>query len=193
VTTRVNLKGTVDETARTTVGLALKDYFKGPIGINGALTGHRGALTQGNITLDLTPTVVTLNVIGVNKPAGFPMTARLAAGFGPGSAIETLAIRITGPSTSVNANARFEAGRLAQLQAPSVRIGPQNDFALTLTHSAAGSDIQIRGRSMDGSRLGAEGSSGDEAKFDEPFRISAHLDRLMLRDGVSLSNYTYST
>ena len=189
VTTRVNLKGTVDESARTTVGLALKDYFKGPIGVNGALTGHRGALSQGNITLDLTPTVVTLNVIGVNKPAGFPMTARLAAGFGPGSAIETLGIRITGPTTSVNANARFEAGRLVQLQAPSVRVGQQTDFALTLTRNAAGSDIQIRGRSMDGSRLGAEGSSGDEAKLDEPFRISAHLDRLMLRDGVSLSNY----
>jgi hypothetical protein len=134
--------------------------------------------------------VVTLNLINVNKPAGFPMMARLAVGFAAGSAIDTVGIRVTGPGASVNANAKFEGGRLAQLQAPAVRIGPQNDFALTLTRAAAGSDLQIRGRSLDGSRLGAEGSGSDDTKFDEPFRISAHIDRLMLRDGVALANFT---
>lgn len=188
-TTHVTLKGTVDDAARTVLGIGLKDYLKGPIGLSGTLTGRRGALTQGALTLDLTPTVVTLNLIAVNKPAGFPMTARLAAGFAAGSAIDTVGIRISGPGTSVNANAHFEGGHLAQLQAPSIRLGPQNDFALTLTRGAAGSDIQIHGRSLDGSRLGAQGSGGDDTKFDEPFRISARVDRLVLRDNVSLANF----
>ncbi len=190
ITTHVNLKGAVDDTARTTLGIGLKDYLKGPIGINGSLTGHRGSLQQANLTLDLMPTAVTLNLIGVNKPAGAPMTARLAVGFAAGSTLDTVGVRVTGPGTSVNANLKFEGGHLAQLQAPAVRIGSQNDFALTLTRSAGGSDLQIRGRSLDGSRIGAEGSGSDATKFDEPFRISAHLDRLMLRDGVALSNLT---
>jgi hypothetical protein len=190
ITTRVNLKGSVDDIARATLGIAGKDYLKGPIGISGSLTGHRGALQQANLTVDFTPTVVTLNLIGVNKPAGFPMTARLAVGFAAGSAIDTVGIRITGPGTSVNANAKFEGGHLAQLQAPGVRLGPQNDFALTLTRNGGGSDLTIRGHSLDGSRIGAEGSgSGEDTKFDEPFRVSAHLDRLALRDGVALSNF----
>jgi hypothetical protein len=190
LTTHVNLKGTVDDTARAAVGMGLKDYIKGPVGISGTLTGKRGALSQGNLTLDLTPAVVTLNLIGVNKPAGFPMAARLATNFGAGSALDTVGIRLTGTGTSVTANAKFEGGHLAQLQAPAVHIGPQNDFALTLTRSAGGSDIQIRGRSLDGSRIGAQGGGGDgDDKFDEPFRISAHLDRLALRDGVAVSNF----
>jgi hypothetical protein len=189
ITTRVSLKGQVDDTARATLGLAIKDYVKGSIGISGTLTGQRGALQQANLTLDLTPAVVTLNLIGVNKPAGFPMTARLAAGFAAGSALDTVGIRITGPGTSVNANAKFEGGHLAQLQAPANRLGPQNDFSLTLTRNGSSSDVIIRGHSLDGSRIGAQGSGGGDAKFDEPFRVSAHLDRLMLRDGVAISNF----
>ncbi|GAA0585195.1 AsmA-like C-terminal domain-containing protein [Rhizomicrobium electricum] len=189
ITTRLSIKGQVDDTARATLGLKLKDYLKGPIGITGTLTGRRGALQQGNLTLDLTPAVVTLNYIGVNKPAGFPMTMRLAAGFAAESTLDTIGIRVSGPGTSINANAKFEGGHLAVLQVPSSRLGPQNDFSLTLTRNASGSDLTIRGRSLDGSRIGAQGAGGGDAKFDEPFRISAHLDRLMLRDGVAISNF----
>lgn len=189
VTTRVSLKGQVDDTARATLGLALKDYLKGPIGISGTLTGHRGSLQQANLAIDLTPTQVSVGTIAYNKAAGVPMSARLAAGFAAGSALDTVGIRITGAGASVNANIKFEGGHLAQLSAPGMRLGPQNDFSLTLGRSAvSGSDLTIRGRSLDGSRLGA-GGSGDDAKFEEPFRISAHLDRVALRDGVALSNF----
>jgi hypothetical protein len=189
ITTRVALKGQVDDTARATLGLNLKDYLKGPIGVSGNLTGHRGALQQGNLTLDLTPTLVVLNPIAVTKGAGVPMTARLSAGFAAGSALDTIGLRITGAGASINANAKFEGGHLAQLSAPGLRFGPQNDFSLTLNRSpVSGSDLTIRGHSLDGSRLGA-GGSGDDAKFDEPFRISAHLERVALRDGVALSSF----
>lgn len=189
VTTHIALKGAVDDTARATLGMGLKDYIKGTIGVSGTLTGKRGALTQANLALDLAPAVVTLNLIGVNKPAGFPMAARLAVNFGAGSALDTIGIRLTGANTSVTANAKFDGGHLAQLQAPSVRFGPQNDFSLVWSRGNGGSDVQIRGRSLDGSRIGAEGSGGDADKFDEPFRISAHLDRLALREGVAVSNF----
>ena len=48
ITTRVNLKGSVDETARSVLGIGLKDYLKGPIAISGTLTGRRGSQAKAN-------------------------------------------------------------------------------------------------------------------------------------------------
>lgn len=191
ITTRVALKGAIDDTARNALNLGLKGYLKGPIGVAGTLNGHRGSLAQGNFTLDLTPTNVVLDLVGVNKPAGFPMSARIAMGFGPGSALETQAIRVTGPGTSVTANLKLEpGGRLIQLQAPTVRIGPQNDFSLTMMRGTYGSEVIVRGHSLDGSRIGRKGSSSDDdEKFDEAFHLNVKLDRLVLRDGVVMTSY----
>jgi hypothetical protein len=191
VTTRVALKGAVDDTARMALNLGLKDYLKGPIGVTGTLQGHRGSLAQGNLTLDLTPTNVVLDLVGVNKPAGFPMSARVAIGFGPGSVMETQAIRVTGPGTSVTANLKFDPrGRLIQVQAPTVRMGPQNDFSLSMTRGTYGNEVLVRGHALDGSRIGRKGSSSeDDEKFDEAFHLNVKLDRLALRDGVAMTNY----
>ncbi len=191
-TTHVSFKGTLDEGARTALNLGLKDYLKGPIGISGTLVGHRGALAQGNFTLDLTPANVALDLIGVNKPSGFPMTARIAATFGPKSALDTQTVRITGPGTAVSASMKFEpGGRLVQLQAPNVHLGSQNDFALTMTRGSYGTELLLRGHSLDGSRLGHRGSGSDDEKFDEPFHLNAKLDRVALRSGVALSNFNF--
>ncbi len=191
LTTRIAIKGSIDEQARAAMGLRLKDFVRGPFGMSGTLTGHRGALAQGNLTFDLTPSNVTLDLIGVNKPAGFPMTARINTAFGPKSTIASPTIRITGPGTSVSATAKFDAdGHLVQLQAPTVHIGPQNDFSLNLTRSEAGLDVILRGRSLDGSRLAGRGDSSDEEKFDEPFHINAKLDRLVMRSGVALAPFS---
>jgi len=187
-TTKIVVKGTLDETARAALGLRLKDYVKGPVGLSGTFTGHRGSLKQAALTVDLTPSNVMLDMVAVNKPAGFPMTARVATTFTDKSTVDTEAIRITGPGTSVVANARFDAAEhLVQLQAPTVRLGPQNDFNLSLTRGGSGIDIAVRGRSIDGSRLGKRGS--DSENLDEPFHINAKLDRLMLRDGVALTGF----
>lgn len=192
ITTRVTLKGAVDDTARATLGINTKDFIKGPIAVTGNLQGNRGALTAGNFNLDLTPAVVALDLLAINKPAGFPMSARIGVTFGPNSAIDTQTIRITGPGSTVNATARFEAGgRLVNLQAPLVQLGSQNNFSLTLTRGADGLDIAVRGHSLDGSRLGSESGGSGEARFDEPFHINAKLDKLVLRDGVTMSNFNF--
>ncbi|MDE2182443.1 MAG: AsmA-like C-terminal domain-containing protein [Alphaproteobacteria bacterium] len=190
VTTKISVKGTVDDQARTALGLKTKDYIRGPIGISGTLTGHRGALTQGALSLDLTPSALTVDFIGVNKPAGFPMTAKVDLGFGPKSAIASEGIRITGPGTSVTASAKYDGtGKLSQLHAPSVKVGPIDDFALDLNRGSSGLDVQLRGKSLDGSRLAHHGSGSDDDTLDEPFHINAKLDRLVLRDGVALSQF----
>ena len=189
ITTKIVVKGSLDEQARAGLGFHTKDYLKGPVGLTGTLTGHRGALNQANLTFDLTPATVIFDLIGIDKPAGFPVTARIAANFGPHSALANEAIRVTGPGTAVTANIKYGAeGSLIMLQAPVVRVGQQDDFSLNLTRGPAGVDIVLRGHSLDGSRLAGHGSDGSADELDEPFHINAKLDRLVLREGVAISS-----
>jgi len=189
-TTKVSLKGMLDETARTTMDFHTGDFLKGPVGISGTVTGRRGALRQANITFDLTPATVMLDLIGVNKPAGFPTTARVTANFSGHSELTDEIIRVSGPGTLVTASAKYDGNnRLIVFQAPTVRVGPLNDFSINLMRSATGVDITLRGRSLDGSRLARHGSGGDEDLFGEPFHINARLERLVLRDGVTVAPF----
>lgn len=188
ITTRIVVKGFFDELARTGLGFHTDDFLKGPIGISGTLTGHRGALKLANMTLDLTPATVTFDLIGVNKPAGFPTTARVAATFGPHSALADETLRVSGPGTVVTATAKFDAdGHMIQLQAPVVRVGQLDDFSLNMSRNPAGVDISVHGHSLDGSRLAQHSGGGDE--LDGPFHINAKLDRLALREGVAISSF----
>jgi hypothetical protein len=190
ITTKIAVKGSLDEQGRIGLGLHTKDFLKGPVGINSTLTGHRGALQQANVTLDLTAATVTFDLIGVNKPAGFPTTARIVANFGPHSALASQTIRVTGPGIAATATTKFGAdGGLLLLQAPTVRFGQQNDFSLNVARSPAGVEIVLRGHSLDGTRLAGHGSDGSAEELDEPFHINAKLDRLMLREGVAISSF----
>ena len=190
ITTKIAVKGSLDEQGRAGLGLHTKGFLKGPIGLGGTLTGHRGALKQANVIFDLTPATVTFDLIGVNKPAGFPTTARVAADFGPHSVLVSQTMRVSGPGTVATATVKFGAdGGLVLLQAPIVRIGQQDDFSLNVARSPAGVEIVLRGRSLDGSRLAGHGSDGSAEELDEPFHIDAKLDRLMLREGVAISSF----
>jgi hypothetical protein len=87
-------------------------------------------------------------------------------------------------------------GTLVSLNAPSVRSGASNDFSFDLQRGAAGLDITVRGRSLDGTQLARRGSSTarsgsgrSDATPDEPFRISARLDRVALRNGVAIAPF----
>jgi len=190
ITTKLDVKGSLDEQARANLGIHTKDILKGPIGISGTLTGRRGEIKQANLTLDLTPAAANFDLIGINKPAGFPVTAHVVANFGPHNTPIDETVRATGAGVAMSADAKFDAaGELVLLQAPVVRIGQVNDFSLTMTRGPQGSDIIVRGHSLDGSRLGGHGSNGSGQQLDGPFHINAKLDRLMLREGVAISSF----
>lgn len=202
VTSRISVKGLLDETGRETLGLRADDYFRGPVGLNALLTGRRGELTGADMTLDLTPSVLTLDLFGIAKPAGFPATSRAAVTFGPHSIPRTENATITSPSLQATFGMTFDDdGKLVSLDAPSVKAGATNDFSLKLTRGPAGVDITLRGRSVDGTRLASRGTSNGGGKsgggksarsdsfFDEPFHIDARVDRVALRNGVSVAPF----
>lgn len=206
ITTRVFVKGMIDDAARDALHIHVSDYLRGSVGVNGTLTGHRGQLLTADLNLDMTPSVLSFDLVGITKPAGFPASGHGTAVFGPHTAIQSADVKISGPSIQTTMSATFNPdGQMASLSAPMVRSGSANDFSFNLTRTAAGEDIGVRGRSVDGTRFAGRGSgnargatSGSRASsgtgFDGPFHVSVKVDRAVLRSGVAIApfNFDYS-
>ena len=189
VTTRIEVKGTLDSGGREALNFPSADFLKGPSTINATLTGHRGSLLTADMTMDLAPSVLNLDLIGLNKPAGYPATAHVTASFGSESSIKAETMTISGPGVSVSGNAAFDKeGHLSQLAFPAVHFGAANDFSFNMTRGTSGVNITVKGKSLDGSHLGGHGNGGDMT-LEGPFHVNAHLDRLMLRENVTMAPF----
>ncbi|MGB8603171.1 MAG: DUF3971 domain-containing protein, partial [Rhizomicrobium sp.] len=168
VSTRIAVKGVLDAAARRSIGLHTDGYIHGPIALSGSFTGNKGSIRQGELNLDLTPATVTVDAIGLAKPAGFAITGHMGLVFGPHTQPAAASFRLNGQGIAVVANTQFAAdGSLAALQMPVFHIGQKNDFSLSLTHTAQMTDIQLQGRLFDGSRLMRHGSDEADGALDE--------------------------
>ena len=181
VTTRITVKGTLDNGGREALNFPSSSFLKGPTIVEATLTGHRGSLLAADMTMDLAPAILNLDLIGLNKPAGFPALAHVGATFGPASSIRSETMKITGPGIMANGNAAFDkAGHLTQIAFPAIHFGAANDFSFNLTRGASGEDISIRGLSLDGSRLAGRGGGDNsgaggnsDISIEGPFHIIA--------------------
>ncbi|MBS0471483.1 MAG: AsmA-like C-terminal domain-containing protein [Proteobacteria bacterium] len=198
VTTKVSVKGPIDQAGRAMLGIDLSDFLKGPVGVTATLSGHRGQLKTADMNLDLTQATLGVDLVGISKPAGFAATAHAVATFGPGTKIQTENMSISGPNLQATVALTFDdAGSLSVIDVPNVRSGMANDFAFHMTRGATGVDINIRGRSLDGSQFARRGSSSSSGPsgghadntFTTPFHIDAKLDRVMLRNAIALSSF----
>ena len=197
VTTRLLVKGVVKDGARSALNLGLEDIVAGPVDVTGTLTGHRGSLKGADLSLDLTQATLAVGFVGLGKPAGNAASAHVTADFAPGDLVQDETVKIAGPGIAANGTILFDRnGALTSLNFPSVKMGPLNDLSFAMTRSAAGVDYEVRGHSLDGSRIGHEGAGGTgtgaprkDDMPEGPFHIDARLDRLMLRDGVAIAPF----
>ena len=76
---------------------------------------------------------------------------------------------------------------------PQVHAGALNDFEVAIRNQAgAGQSVMINGHSLDGSGFGKKDNrpAGEKiAPSNEPFHLSAKLDRLVLREGVTIASF----
>ncbi len=195
VTTRIAVKGTLDDGGREALNFRAGDFLKGPANVNATVTGHRGAILSADMNMDLTPATLTLDLIGLNKPAGFPTSAKVSAVFGPASTIRSETMRISGPGVTANGSATFDKdGHLSQIAFPQIKFGAIDDFAFTMTRGPAGTEISVRGKSLDGTKLASRGGSNSAANDNDttlegPFKISARLDRMVLRENIAVAPF----
>lgn len=198
VTTRLNVKGSLTDAGRAALDVGLVNILTGPVSVDADIRGHRGSLRSADVSLDLTPSSIAIPILNLGKPAGAAAAGHLTVNFSPDGAVHDETIRLTGPNLAANGTAQFAGdGGLTLLNFPSIKMGPLNDLSMTLQRTASGDDYTLRGRSLDGSMIGRNGSGSGgaggngarDAELRGPFHVSARLDRLALRDDVAIAPF----
>jgi hypothetical protein len=199
VTSRLTVKGTMTEAARVALNADLPRIFRGAVPVSADMTGRRGNLIHADVTVDLTPASLSVPIVNLEKLPGQAAAGRIGINFAPGNVVQEETIRISGPVLNLNGTADFNRnGQLTVLNFPSVRMGPLNDLSFQLARGPNGDDYLLRGRSLDGSKIGRTGSNeapggGQPQAADDTltgrFHVSAQLERLAMRDGVAIAPF----
>ncbi len=196
-TTKLAVKGVMTEGGRAALNINLLRYFRGAVPIAADIIGRSGSLVRADVAVDFTPATLSVPIVNLEKSPGQAATGRIVANFAPGNVLSDESIRITGPVLNATGTANFNKdGELTVLNFPSVKMGALNDLSFQLTRNASGHDYVLRGRSLDGSKVGRNGTNevpGGSAAGPPPddtpegrFHIDARLDRLAMRAGVAI-------
>ena len=193
ISTRIAVRGTLDDAGRAALGLPATSFLSGPVDVEGQLQGRRAAIREANLTLDLTRANLATGFLDWKKSAGAAATARVVARLDESSNLRSADLTLEGPTLSGNGTATFASGSLESLVMPSIHAGALNDFGLTLRNQqGGGQNIAITGRSLDGSGFGRKDSNANAQKSpsgNEPFHLTVKVDKLMLREGVALAPF----
>jgi hypothetical protein len=197
ITTWVHARGTLDDAARTAFNLHTDQILSGPVGIIADLQGNHGSIRTAEIEADLTPANLSVDLVNIKKPVGVQAAAVISASFDGGGNFRSADISVSGGALAARGTARFgDSGDLEDLDLSSVRDGGLNDFSLSMSDKpVTGLNLVINGKSADGTALGHKTAATGAASKDtvpvsqEPFHVSARLDRLVLREGMNLSPF----
>lgn len=194
ITTKLIIRGTLDEAARAALKLKVGDIVSGPVGVVANLTGHRGSIRTAQANVDLTPASISLTPISYVKPPGRSASAQVSLRLDDKGDVSGADINVSGSGLAAQGTLAFDAnGGLARAEFPALHAGPANDFALTLTQPPSGvADIFVRGRSADGSMLTKEDANPSAFKQESntPYHIVARLDRFVLKENTVLAPFT---
>jgi hypothetical protein len=195
ISTQVGVRGTLDDAARASLGLPAMSFLAGPVDVTAQLQGRRGAIREADATLDLARASLVTGFLDWKKSAGAPATAHVVARLDEGGSLRSADLTLSGPTLVANGTATFASGGgLESLVMPSVHAGALNDFGLVVRDQpgGVGQTIAISGRSLDGSGFGRKEpgvASQKSPSATEPFHLTVKLERLALREGVSLAPF----
>jgi hypothetical protein len=195
--THVSVRGTLDDAARTAFNLHTEQILSGPVGVVADLQGNHGSIQTARIDADLTPAKLSVDLVNIKKAAGLPASAQVSAQMDKSGNFRSADISLSGGTLSAKGSATFStSGDLERLDLSSVRDGGLNDFALSMHDTpATGLELVISGHSADGTALARKTSGSNGApkpatpESNEPFRVSARLDRLVMRQDVDLAPF----
>ena len=199
-TTHLVVKGGLTEAARAALNIGLMRFLRGTVPVTADISGHNGSLGHADVAVDFTPALISVPIVNLEKTPGQAAAGKIQINFAPGNLVQDETIHINGPSLNAAGTANFDKlGVLSVLNFSSVKMGPLNDLSFQLTRTASGDDYVLRGHSLDGSKIGRNGSNeapggaqAAAASDDTPeghFHINAKLDHFAMRDGVSISPF----
>ncbi|HWU25880.1 MAG TPA: AsmA-like C-terminal domain-containing protein, partial [Rhizomicrobium sp.] len=201
ISTRLKLSGTLGPEALAALGIDASDYISGPFAVAGELDGYRGKIERAQLKVDLSAPSVTVKLLGFKKPAALPAQAQVTLRMDAQSHVRNADVILNGVGLSARGSARFgPAENLQYLDIPSFKSGTNNDFALNLTRDPVqGVNVLLSGHSID-----QEGQLEQDTKEHTPsppaaekteassetYHLTVRLDRLVLREGVTLAPFT---
>ncbi len=196
--TRISVRGQMDDKARESLNFRVGEFVSGNTIVDARIDGVRGTIKRAQMVVDLTPTALNADILNFRKPAGVPATATITALFNAKNEIQSEEIVASGGGLNLRGTAIFSAdGGIERLDVPTLTAGAGNDFAVTLSDTAAGFVLNLTGRSIDGTALGQRNpfqrAPDPDAKplpaeaRTQPFHITAKIDRVLMREGVTLS------
>ncbi|MGQ0741721.1 MAG: YhdP family protein [Alphaproteobacteria bacterium] len=205
VTTRVEIKGIMDDEGRTKLGLPDAGLVFGPSRISLALVGRRAQFTSAVLRADLKDAEISVPTINWNKPAGQPATLSGNLHFGSKGTVAIKDFRVAGNGIDIRGGFSIdEKGGLLSAAMPVIRTGTTNDFTATMTPIPSGGlQVLIAGKTYDASKVFASKPrpkskpakaalqvlAQEEAALKEPLSFEAKLDRVLLDDGIVLSDF----
>ena len=110
ISTRLGVRGTLDDAARTALGLPQTGFLSGPVDIQGQLDGRRGAIRDADLNLDLTRASLATGFLDWKKTSGAPSSAHVIAHLDESGNLRSADIVLQGPTLSGNGTATFASG-----------------------------------------------------------------------------------
>lgn len=177
------------------LGLPLRRFLDGAIGVEGVVTGRGFDFRTVSLALDLEQAAVALPADLWEKAPGEPGSAAFEAAFPPEGGVALQSLTIDADALTLRADAEIAAdGRLAAANVQTLDIPGRMDLAFTADRPE-GLDgvlrLQLTGDYLDAGELFSIGAPGGGLAINAPVALEAAIARVLVRDvgftGVGLT------
>ena len=184
--TQVQVSSTMTARELDQVGLPLRRFMDGAVGVEAVLTGRGMAFSEVSLDLDLQNTAIALPANLWDKPAGEPATASLAATVSEEGAIRLEALELNGEGVVLQTRAEMAAdGRLLSAEAARVFIEDRMDLSADISRPEGPEgvlDIAVRGPFLDARDLFGMAAPSGGGDLGASVNFEGVLDRVLVRD-----------
>jgi uncharacterized protein YhdP len=158
-------------------GVTPLEGMAGSMGLTLTHKEHIGKPADGNITLNLADTVFVIAPLDYRKESG--QAGRVTADYRLGPKQWSVSnLQVTAPTLTAAGGLTIdrEKGRMGTLDLTSVRVGERNDFALQLTPTDTGENLNITGKSLDVGAWIQKSKQGEKQETPEAEKVTRRFD-----------------
>ena len=199
ITTRVDVSGTLDEVARSKLGLPDAGLVFGPSQMSMSLAGHRAQFASATVRADMHETEISVPTINLEKPVGQAASLAARINFGDKGAIAVQNFILESNAIDVRGDFGIDAqGGLIDASLSVVRVGANDDFSVRAKQVSGSLDVRIEGRSFDASRIFSNNTkpgtklakvaqqvlAQEDTALKDPLTMNLKFDRVVLKGGV---------
>ncbi|MHA7871077.1 MAG: hypothetical protein ACX939_01870 [Hyphococcus sp.] len=188
-----SVSGSIDSSTADLIGVATRQYVRGPIAFNAEAKGELGNFEYVDLQADFQDATLSVDALGWRKPAGAPGKGRVSLAMSP-SGMDVKALSLEGQGVSIAGEFTLDAsGALQRAHLPRIYLEQSADLSMTarrdetnaLVVNAVGEYLNaapIIEAVVDGPARAD--SAGDEPGWGPGLSLNARIDRVGMRQGV---------